>query len=230
MPLADPAWLHGEVELTPGQRITLEPLAGRARGTIYTTRIEQVDVETVYVQSPIARLEVVSIPLGTPIRLGLRFSAQYFGFDSSIVEHVFHPQFLLGLDLPEVMQRRNERKHYRLPAAILPEDVRLLNAEGKPDRPVRATIINLSGGGIELVAPDPLRSGQMLSVRFMLEGAPLSLLAQVIDVEPPTRGRFNSRAHCQFLQVDRRTREKIVRYVFRRQVDLLRRGMLNEAA
>ena len=227
---ADPAWLDGAVELTVGQRVTLEPLSGPAAGSIYSSRIERVRERELYVLSPMARLEVISVPLGTPVRLGVRLDTRYFGANVTVLEHVFHPEFLLGLTHPDVLQRRNQRAFYRLPAIIQPRSAAVVNDDGAREQPLRATIVNVSGGEVELVAPEPARSGQLVTILFNIEGVPLRSLAQVVAVQAPGEGRFNHRVHCQFLNLDWQVRERIIRYIFRQQLELLRRGVGGEAA
>ncbi len=225
---ADSAAPRAAVELQVGQRVTLEARRGRGVGTVYRSRIEQLQGDLAYVLAPMAERQVVSIPLNAPLRVGMRLEGSYYGFDTAVVEHIFHPQFLLGVRLPEVMERRNERAHYRLPGMIQPDAALLVNDEESVERRLHATIVNISGGGTGLVSPELVRAGELICLHFPLGEARMQVLTQVVAVDAPSAGRFNHRVHCQFLNMERRTREEIVRFVFRAQREQIRRGAVEE--
>ena len=170
------------------------------------------------------------VPLGTIVRMGMRIDGVYFSFDTDVIEHVFHPQPTLGVSLPEVMTRRDQRKYYRLPLVMQPDVITLVDDDGKSASRVHGTIVNVSGGGLGLVSPEPVRPGVLLAIQFGLEDQKYASVAQVVSVEEPEEGRFNHRAHLQFLNMSRHDREEIVRYVFRRQITQFRQGLHEEVA
>ena len=217
--------MEHDVELQPGQRVTLLPTNGGGTARAYATRIERAAGNLVHVLAPIARLQIVSLPLGTPLRVGLRAGDTYYTFPATVVEHIYHPQQLLGLEIDAAIDRSNERAHYRLSIAQQPYRAAVVSKDGRTLRDLPATMVNLSGGGMEVVAPEPIAAGDLLTVTVPLAGEHLRALAQVVSVEAPPPGRFNYRAHCQFLHLNRHTQDRIIRHVFREQLRLLRRGL-----
>lgn len=227
---AKPAWLEGAVELGPGQAITLEALESSVSDRVYRSRIEEMAGDTAYVLAPVERSQEIALPLESRLRVGVRVGAMFYGFESSVVEHVFHPQLRLGISVPDVMTRRDQRAFYRLPMVTQPKSAYLLDEREAVEREVRATLVNLSGGGVELVVPEVTGRSRLLSLRLALGDSTLETLAQTVAVDAPGEGRFNYRLHCEFVDLERRQRERIVRFVFREQIDLLRRGMLEVGA
>lgn len=224
MPSTPPVEGGSEIVLAPGQTVTLN-LLGRefARGP-FASVIEAMGDHALYVLPPLERREVVTVPLGAHLRVGLRHGGDFYAFQSEVVEHVFHPQALLGLSLPQEMERRDQRSYYRLDYTLQPESAVQIDGGGESGDALRATIVNLSGGGVEIVAPQPIRPGVLLALRFRLDDLRIATVAQAVRIESPAPGRFNYRAHCQFLQLPRLIREGIVRWVARQQVARARQG------
>lgn len=206
------------ITLRTGQRVRLEWLDREEEPGVSSSIIEEVKDDMVYVLAPMLRLRAVSVPLGARVRVGLRLEAGYYTFTTEVWEQVYHPQALLGLRLPDEMERRDQRAYYRLPLTIQPEAAAVVDAEGQRIREVRATVVNLSGGGLEMVVPEPLRAGDQVSMQLRLDDLPVSIMMRVRSVEDPGGGRFNYRAHCQFIDPPRGLRERIIRFVYREQV------------
>ncbi len=214
--------------LAPGLPVRLQPRMLRADGRTFASVIEDVADGLVYVVAPMAQLRVVTFPLGTAVRVSLRRDAEFYAFDTVVMEQVFHPQTLLGLALPPLVDRSDQRGFYRLDLTLPADRAAVVQSDGAHTAPLRATLVNVSGGGVELVTPEPVRAGQLIALHFTLAAHPYSTLVQAVRVEEPPRGRFNYRAHCQFLNLDRKTREAIIRFVFREQLVRLRRGQRAE--
>lgn len=224
------ATVEGAVELASGQAITLEPIEPGVIDRVYSSRIEEMSGDTAYVLAPVERSREIALPLESRLRVGLRVGSTFYGFESTVVEHVFHPKFRLGISVPDVMTRRDERAFYRLPMVMQPKAAHLLTDREIIERDVRATLVNLSGGGVELVVPQPTGRDRLLSLRLELGDSTLEALAHTVAVDAPGAGRFNYRLHCEFVDLKRSQREQIVRFIFREQINLLRRGMLEVGA
>ncbi len=87
--------------------------------------------------------------------------------------------------------------------------------------------VNISASGIRFITRESFRPGDLLEISLILPMAPLlfmRLAAEVIRLKPVTSNESERYAVAtRFLQVDSETREDIIRYLFRRQREFLRK-------
>lgn len=87
--------------------------------------------------------------------------------------------------------------------------------------------VNLSASGIRFITKESFQSGDLVEVSMILPMAPLlylQLLGDVLRIKPVTSGETaRSAIAVRFLQVDNDTKEDIIRYLFKRQREVLRK-------
>lgn len=87
--------------------------------------------------------------------------------------------------------------------------------------------VNLSASGIRFITKESFRPGDLVEVSMILPMAPLlylQLLGDVLRIKPVTSGETSRSAIAvRFLQVDSDTKEDIIRYLFKRQREVLRK-------
>lgn len=97
-------------------------------------------------------------------------------------------------------------------------------------QPFRALIRDLSAGGVLMITSVRLEKGSIIRTRFPLgKGQPeISVLAQVVRSSDGELGNkeYPHRAGCKFLDLNSRDEDNIIRFIFARQAELRRSGML----
>lgn len=87
--------------------------------------------------------------------------------------------------------------------------------------------VNLSASGIRFITKESFQPGDLVEVSMILPMAPLlylQLLGDVLRIKPVTSGETaRSAIAVRFLQVDNDTKEDIIRYLFKRQREVLRK-------
>lgn len=87
--------------------------------------------------------------------------------------------------------------------------------------------VNLSASGIRFITKESFLPGDLVEVSMILPMAPLlylQLLGDVLRIKPVTSGETaRSAIAVRFLQVDNDTKEDIIRYLFKRQREVLRK-------
>lgn len=100
---------------------------------------------------------------------------------------------------------------------------------GKPRRHKHhGTSIDVSGGGMCLVATDPLPVGQHLDLSFTLPTQPeirLDLLGVVRSVERAAEAEEGYMMGIEFMSIGEIDRDRLVRYIFQKQRECLRHGL-----
>ena len=225
---ANEVWLDQEVELGAGDSVELTILAGPLAGRSFHTPVRSMRDENAYLVAPLGG-ELGPAP-GTPVRIGLRVGTGFYAARTTVEEHVRQSAatLLLGVPVPDGFEPLEQRAHFRLPTAIAPQRAILSGGGGRRD--LRSIITNVSGGGAELAAAQAAMLGAQVDLDFDL--GPLSVVSRgrVRGSDRPAPGRSSHRLHCEFVDLDARTQERIVRFVFDAQRDLLRRGLLGGAS
>lgn len=82
----------------------------------------------------------------------------------------------------------------------------------------KGVAINISGGGIKFNSAEHFEKEDLLEILFILEGpaqtAELALVGKVIGIETIYNKRNTYETRVEFIEIDRDTKESIVRYVF----------------
>lgn len=79
------------------------------------------------------------------------------------------------------------------------------------------TLSNISGGGIKFHSDEELKAGDLIRIRLLLDDAdvePLDLFARVVASEKAMNKNMSNEHRIEFVNINRDTREKIVKYVF----------------
>ncbi len=79
------------------------------------------------------------------------------------------------------------------------------------------TVLNISGGGIKFNSKDELKQGDFIRIKIFLEDTdtePLDLFARVIASEYIPNKSIHNEHRIEFVNINRDTREKIIKYVF----------------
>ena len=219
-------WLDGEVELGAGDTVELEILAGPLEGQTFGVPVRS--LRGAWLRGAPLGGAMGPAP-GTPVRLGLRAGGRFFAARTHVAEQIRHSAatVLLGVPVPEGLEPLDQRSYFRLPTAIAPERAVLSGPEGRIA--LRAIITNVSGGGAELAASRAAMLGAQVDLDFAL--GPLAVVgrSRVRAAQRPTRADRPTGCTANSSDLERGLRERIVRYVFNTQRDLLRRGLLGGA-
>ena len=111
---------------------------------------------------------------------------------------------------------------------IAPRRCALLDDAGAETQQLHGVILDLSGGGILLQATDFVAPGSRLRLVFELEGDPLEMdvAAIVLSGNRAASNARQFRMHCQFLELNKDEMERLVRFIYRQQVALRRKGVI----
>lgn len=87
-----------------------------------------------------------------------------------------------------------------------------------------ATILNISAGGVLLVASLPAKPGELLSFRFPKTNPPIPLTAKVlrVDLRPPQGGKLTYGFGCKFINLNPQNESLLRSYIFQEERRLYR--------
>ena len=215
--------------LVPGLTLHLEFTLGERQEAL-VTQVEQVDERELSVLVPIQRLRKRPLPSGQAVQATYFHQRMQFSFVSIVRSHSEDGEHDI-LDAPRTIHSQERRGAFRLPTALRPSSLYRLvidrdsTAAGSVE--IDGTLVDLSEGGICLSTRGAAAIGERIGMQVELPqvGAVTARMI-VVAIDEPLDGQRNRRVHCSFTDLGRTERERIGRYVMRRQLEMRRRGQL----
>ncbi|MGI6559178.1 MAG: flagellar brake protein [Limnochordia bacterium] len=203
--------------LSVGQSMAIEVDQKR-----YNTRVEGLTNDTIYLAAPTERQLPVQIEPGTEVGIsylskepmrGCRWTAtaQVKGATRGRIP-------LLAVSRPDRWIRTQDRRYVRVPCTL---DVRVVC-----DDLVHSGLTqDISGGGMLILLPTRLTPGRLITLQFTLPPDELMEVAAQVVRDLPEQGGLIPTA-VEFIDLDERERDNIIKFVFARQRSLRRKGLL----
>ncbi len=215
------------IDLKPGTRLNVTP-PGDPAGATYECTVRQVTGGGMRLSVPRRDGAVLEVEPGDALQMFTMLHGRVYRFRASVRLVEAGDADSIVVDLPSEAERTERRAFYRLVTRIVPRVAVVLDDAGDEVQPVNAVVLDISGGGMLLQVREAIPSGARLRIVMELEGEPLELemLVQALSVQRPSLSAQHYRVNCEFIEADRRDRERVVRYIYRQQVEMRRRGVI----
>lgn len=188
----------------------------------YSTRIEGLTDEAVHLAAPTERQVPVHLEPGTEVKIsylsqepmrGCRWTAKV-RVRGTIQGHI--P--ILVVSRPDQWIRTQDRRFVRVPCTL---DVHAVY----DDSACSGLTQDISGGGMRILVPTKLKPGKKILLQFTLPPEDsMELAAQVVRRMPKQGDLFPTAV--EFVDLEERERDKIIKFVFAEQRNLRRKGLL----
>jgi c-di-GMP-binding flagellar brake protein YcgR len=201
--------------------LRLQIKAAHSENDWYSSRVEDLTEETVTIGVPIKAGVLVPLPPGSQIDCQFPKDDAFYSFRSTIMQRRHQPLPVLILRRPVEVQRFQRRKLFRLPV-VLPVSFAVEGREGGQ----KGTTLDLSGGGVGLVAGEQLAVGTGLEVRLSLpDGYHLVAKGRVVkSVEGQAdKGQKRYVHGVEFEDLPLPVQERVVSFIFNAQRERRRR-------
>jgi c-di-GMP-binding flagellar brake protein YcgR len=196
-------------------------------GGDYSSRIEDIDDEQLMISMPTNRGRPINVAKGMILTISAVAGGGKFSFDSRVITIVKTPIYMLVVTLPDVLLHEQMREFYRVPVHLRVKvflgNLDKLNIFNKTSRTVpfeEGLIDDLSGGGCRLSCDVALIEGDTIVVDLsstLVEGVKQIECRAVRVAFRPNGKRIISLRYVNITEMDR---DNIIRYVFRRQLEL----------
>lgn len=219
--------MAGYIDLVPGL-----PLQVFREGDLldepFESSVRSVSKTAIHLSGPRRGDEPLEVVPGDRVIVMAAFNGQMFRFACTVklVEQV--PLETIVLAPPEEAENIERRGFFRLFTHVEPRYAARVDHKMVELQHLSAvTIIDISGGGLQLQTREWIPSGARLRLIFALDDDPLEfdLLMVALSVQRPDRMQ-SYRIHCGFLDVATADVERVVRHVFRQQVAMRRKGAM----
>jgi c-di-GMP-binding flagellar brake protein YcgR len=197
-----------------------------------STRVEEVYADGISVLVPMEKLQRRPLPSGRIVEVHYTHRGRWLQFLSEVKGHS-KDGALDFLAMPQKVESSDRRRFFRLQTAIKPSCIfRIVVDEGTganedDQATLTGSVIDLSEGGLCLSTRDRATVGERLGMQMTLSDAgELTVRMRVTSIEEPEEGRVNRRLHCEFTGITLGDRDRIAKYLMRRQIEMRRRGQL----
>jgi c-di-GMP-binding flagellar brake protein YcgR len=214
------------IDLQPGTRIKVSP-PGDPLGASYEATVRAVLPSQLRLGLPRREREVLEVTPGDQLTMFTTLHGRVLRFRSSVrLVEVDNDSFFI--DTPREVEQSERREFYRLPVRIVPRHAARLDDAGNEVQAVQAVILDLSGGGAMLQSREFVAAGTRVRLVFELDGDPfeMDIATLVLSCSRPTANAQHYRLHCQFLEPNRSEMERLIRFVYRQQAELRRKGVI----
>lgn len=144
-------------------------------------------------------------------------------FTSRFIDKRMQPVPIWVAEIPYDLRKIQQRSFVRISAGVPLQYHILPDVEGRA--PVTTTTKDISGGGLQLLAKFQLPNGTKL--RSQLDLADLgfiNVVCEVVRAEKIPESRSYTVA-VKFIEITERDREKIVKYIFKKQTERRQKGL-----
>jgi c-di-GMP-binding flagellar brake protein YcgR len=214
--------------LNPGEKINLTIL-DEPNGYQYLSKVEHVnDDGTIDVLVPITKNQALYIRNDTLLKVIVVRDTAIFEFKAKIINKIFGLEPLLKLSIVSDVTKIQRRNYYRL-KVLKPIKVRkALNLKEKIfEEYFKASLIDLSGGGIGFTSTKELDENDIVEVNMELNSNIVNLFGRIV------RKEFNNRSYkdmylygIHFEKITEIERNSIMRFIFEEQRKLAKKGMI----
>jgi len=216
------------VAVQPNQKITLYAESA-ADSSIYVTKVEDVREDVILVAAPIEQRNLVPMSIGTRVQLEykdttLTSQGRYIA-RGIVIGRERVPIPILTVRLVEPWKKIQERMFVRVD--VLLDGTYALVVDGQFQAVHSCSIRNLSGGGLRMIAQEELAEGDIIWICLPLESGSIPAYAEIVRVES---GEDGFGYGVSFVNLPERDRKAIIQYVYQRQLELRRKGLIQPKA
>jgi len=192
---------------------------------IYDSRIENIDNKVIKITIPSQK--GVPVPLSPGAKLEVSFITQMgrFSFKSEVIGRVKENIPLLEIAYPDFLRRQELRRFFRVETRLKIKfhTIDYIMKDGIPEmikKKYEGIVRDISGGGLRLNCDIKLEQGQAIEVDISESlGTKFNIIAIVVHVYSNVD---KSDVGVEFITIKETDRDKIIKYIFKRQIELKR--------
>ncbi len=193
----------------------------------YASRIEDINEKGIVIGTPIEKSVLVDLRPNSTVIIWLNEAIASYALFCRVRARIYEPLPLTFLDWPHDIQRIQRRNYVRVPASLQIEfSTGEKDAEGK-EIFHSALTGDISGGGLNFTTSVKLSTKDPLKIILHLPGQEeIVLEGKITWIVHQSHNRYF--VGIKFMKISEGIREHIIKYIFIRQRDLIRKGVLQK--
>lgn len=203
-------------------KILFNVLAGDYKG-IYDSRIEDIKGGEIRITTP--TLKGIPFPIYQNVEVEVSFLNEKgrFSFKTKVIGKIIDKIPLIQIQKPDFIFRKELRKYFRVGARLKIKFrnivYKIRDEQPEIERTEQSAIIkDISGGGFRFISDAKINEGQAIEV-FEVEGIDIKsdIICRIVSVYNEAD---KTEAGAEYISIKELDRDKIIKYVFQRQIEL----------
>ncbi|MGD0153884.1 MAG: flagellar brake domain-containing protein [Thermacetogeniaceae bacterium] len=213
-------------KLKVNQRIQLNLVEEHYKGNYYSRVEDIVDDEVIVVAAPVKDGVLVPVNVGDKINMFFWDNTCQYAFEAKVIARANASIPIITIRKCSELQRMQRRSYFRIQAMLKV----IFNIEKEDDdtesQSYEGLTLNISGGGILLSTSTKLDVGANVKMKLYLAGHDYITAIGCVQRVDFLSTRKLYRAGIDFFMIYENDRDKIVAFVFEKEIGLRRRGLL----
>ncbi len=212
--------------LSINQNIELVVKEGQFQGS-YNSKVADIVDDEIFIMSIYKREELIPLRVGIKVDVLYEGDSAFYSLSSEITGRKKEPLPMLSIKLTDNIERIQRRSFFRVQINKNIQYISLKEQRKKETQPrfKETTAIDLSGGGLLMVLKDELKVNDRLLFKLDIEDFDKLVEGKIVRIKYNKDG-YSKTAGIEFVDIDRKDRDKIISYLFNYQRKLRRRGMI----
>lgn len=208
--------------------VHIEILDQRGEVQRYSSRVENLTEDRIALASPLKHRTPIFIPPGNFVTVFFSDKLTVYNFRSRVVANVPERVPMLIVEAPEFLEKIQKREYVRV--SINLNVLFSYQDEEEQTKEVWCKTRDLSGGGLMLVSNKAIQiaKGAKVNVTFQLDSDNIYVNGELMRVyqELDISGIERQILGVKFVNLSESNRQFIIKFVFQRQIELRKRGLL----
>lgn len=222
--------------VSPGDRVDLQLISDNINDNpedapFYITKVYDVDDDgDVDIVMPMEKLKVVLLSIDDEYELFFYAKKGIYTCKATVIERYKEDNtFIATLEPYTELKKQQRREYYRYDCVIGMNTRELSESEAErfyeykepelfSDPQDKAVIVDISGGGIRFVSSEHYTNGNMILCKYMLNSGDTTKVytsvIRLLSSFPVANNPKNTEYRGQFMFMDERVREDIIKYIF----------------
>ena len=211
-----------------GQLVHIEITDNQGNSLRYPSRIENINNDKITLASPMKNRVPIYVRIGAQVSIWFWDNVAIYTFNSVAIGNDNEGVALFTINSPDIIERVQNRDFVRVQTNI--EVTVRITTRDDEERVVNCKTRDLSGGGMMLVLTKHLHIKKNADVylEFELDGERIQSMGLIVwnDWELDSEGIERNILGVKFTTVTESNRKNIVKYVYKKQIELRRKGLL----
>lgn len=233
MPSFGPVKINQQIEI---EIVTDEPHK-------YRTKVENVTEQFLEILSPMEKGLIISMHNGMSVKVSYFDDLAIYSLYVQVIRQRRGELGTVTLGIPTRFSRIQRRNYVRIDTSIEVEARKKVetfeNGETPPESPeepaaddliqvIPGTTMDLSGGGIMFRCNAEVQMGELIEITVFLGGEDnVKAAGKVVRfIKMPAHTKYLYAVGIEFTEITEKERDKIIKYIFKKQLELRKKGLL----
>jgi c-di-GMP-binding flagellar brake protein YcgR len=210
------------------QRVQLNVLDGQCKGNYYSRIEDLVGDEVIVVTAPLVAGNFTAlISAGEKINVFYWDSMAQYAFEAKVIARQEGLPPTITLEKSSEVQRMQRRSYFRIQARLrVVFGIERDDDESTELQPNEGQTLNISGGGMLLSTNVKLELGDTLSLKLYLSEQEYTVATGRVERLEYLASKDLYRAGIIYVAIYENDRDKIIAFVFKKEIELRRKGLL----